>query len=225
MTVALRALHFAFLPLQNARPRVKVKDQLLRRQEYQDWQARRPHFLGVLVVDRSQVSRPTRPTFLTEGYTAMARNGDFRPSLARHQSAVTVAHQQVFTDCKRMFDVRLNDTARYTDISRRSLRCNDFAIPRAAGYNTAMQFTCPHCQAASEFADRRPAFCPFCGKPLRFRQEGRLASLIAHPRCVFVLAADEEAGRPYMVKELTGSRLQSSVCRPRVFLQAPRWCW
>jgi eukaryotic-like serine/threonine-protein kinase len=29
----------------------------------------------------------------------------------------------------------------------------------------------------------------------RFRQEGRLASAIAHPRCVFVLAADEEAGR------------------------------
>src|SRR5262249_33518335 len=26
----------------------------------------------------------------------------------------------------------------------------------------------------------------------RFRQEGRLASTIAHPRCVFVLAADEE---------------------------------
>jgi hypothetical protein len=36
----------------------------------------------------------------------------------------------------------------------------------------------------------------------RFRQEGRLASLVAHPRCVFVLAADEEAGRPYIVMEL-----------------------
>lgn len=36
----------------------------------------------------------------------------------------------------------------------------------------------------------------------RFRQEGRLASVIAHPRCVFVLAADEEAGRPYIVMEL-----------------------
>ena len=36
----------------------------------------------------------------------------------------------------------------------------------------------------------------------RFRQEGRLASAIAHPRCVFVLAADEEAGRPYIVMEL-----------------------
>jgi hypothetical protein len=36
----------------------------------------------------------------------------------------------------------------------------------------------------------------------RFRQEGRLASAIIHPRCVFVLAADEEAGQPYIVMEL-----------------------
>lgn len=36
----------------------------------------------------------------------------------------------------------------------------------------------------------------------RFRQEGRLASMIAHPRCVFVLAADEDQGRPYIVMEL-----------------------
>ena len=28
----------------------------------------------------------------------------------------------------------------------------------------------------------------------RFRQEGRLAAQIAHPRCVFVLAADTDAG-------------------------------
>jgi hypothetical protein len=36
----------------------------------------------------------------------------------------------------------------------------------------------------------------------RFRREGRLASALSHPRCVFVLAADEEAGRPYIVMEL-----------------------
>jgi hypothetical protein len=36
----------------------------------------------------------------------------------------------------------------------------------------------------------------------RFRREGRLASAISHPRCVFVLAADEHAGRPYIVMEL-----------------------
>jgi uncharacterized RDD family membrane protein YckC len=36
----------------------------------------------------------------------------------------------------------------------------------------------------------------------RFRQEGRVASQIAHPRCVFVLRTDEDAGRPYIVMEL-----------------------
>jgi hypothetical protein len=48
----------------------------------------------------------------------------------------------------------------------------------------------------------------------RFRQEGRLASGIAHPRCVFVLAADEEAGRPYIVMELMpGDTLETLVER------------
>jgi uncharacterized RDD family membrane protein YckC len=46
----------------------------------------------------------------------------------------------------------------------------------------------------------------------RFRREGRLASAIAHPRCVFVLAADEEAGRPYIVMELMpGTTLKELV--------------
>jgi uncharacterized RDD family membrane protein YckC len=36
----------------------------------------------------------------------------------------------------------------------------------------------------------------------RFLQEGRLASSIAHPRCVFVIAADESNGWPYIVMEL-----------------------
>jgi uncharacterized RDD family membrane protein YckC len=48
----------------------------------------------------------------------------------------------------------------------------------------------------------------------RFRREGRLASGIAHPRCVFVLAADEEAGRPYIVMELMpGATLRDLVAR------------
>jgi uncharacterized RDD family membrane protein YckC len=48
----------------------------------------------------------------------------------------------------------------------------------------------------------------------RFRQEGRLASLITHPRCVFVLAADEEEGQPYIVMELMpGATLQELVER------------
>lgn len=47
----------------------------------------------------------------------------------------------------------------------------------------------------------------------RFRQEGRLASTIEHPRCVYVLAADEdESGQPYIVMELMpGATLQSLV--------------
>src|SRR5438552_3503845 len=46
----------------------------------------------------------------------------------------------------------------------------------------------------------------------RFRQEGRLASMIVHPRCVFVLTADEQAGQPYIVMELmSGKTLQDLV--------------
>lgn len=48
----------------------------------------------------------------------------------------------------------------------------------------------------------------------RFRQEGRLASTVSHPRCVFVLAADEADGRPYIVMELMpGTTLQDLVER------------
>ena len=46
----------------------------------------------------------------------------------------------------------------------------------------------------------------------RFRREGRLAATIQHPRCVFVLGADEEAGRPYIVMELMpGQNLQDRI--------------
>jgi hypothetical protein len=48
----------------------------------------------------------------------------------------------------------------------------------------------------------------------RFRREGRLASALSHPRCVFVLAADEEGGRPYIVMELMpGDTLQDLLKR------------
>lgn len=48
----------------------------------------------------------------------------------------------------------------------------------------------------------------------RFRREGRLASTIAHPRCVFVLGADEYQGRPYIVMELMpGETLQTLIER------------
>jgi eukaryotic-like serine/threonine-protein kinase len=46
----------------------------------------------------------------------------------------------------------------------------------------------------------------------RFRQEGRVASQIMHPRCVFVLRADTEAGRPYIIMELMpGQTLKDMV--------------
>ena len=40
----------------------------------------------------------------------------------------------------------------------------------------------------------------------RFRQEGRVASQISHPHCVFVFRADADAGRPYIVMELMPGR-------------------
>jgi hypothetical protein len=49
----------------------------------------------------------------------------------------------------------------------------------------------------------------------RFRQEGRLASSIAHPHCVFVLAADEDAGRPFIVMELMPGRTLDDLVRER----------
>jgi eukaryotic-like serine/threonine-protein kinase len=59
----------------------------------------------------------------------------------------------------------------------------------ASGRRVAVKFLAP------ELADSPEAIA-------RFRAEGRLASGISHPRCVFVLAADEDAGRPYIVMEL-----------------------
>lgn len=48
----------------------------------------------------------------------------------------------------------------------------------------------------------------------RFRQEGRIASMLVHPRCVFVLSVDEDAGRPYIVMELMeGTTLKDLVER------------
>jgi eukaryotic-like serine/threonine-protein kinase len=48
----------------------------------------------------------------------------------------------------------------------------------------------------------------------RFRQEGRLAGLIAHPRCVFVLGAIEEAGQAFIAMELmSGATLKDLVER------------
>lgn len=57
----------------------------------------------------------------------------------------------------------------------------------------------------------------FAGSPVsieRFRQEGRLASQIAHPRCVFVYGADTDSGVPFIVMELMpGTTLKDLVDR------------
>jgi hypothetical protein len=49
----------------------------------------------------------------------------------------------------------------------------------------------------------------------RFRQEGRLASALSHPRCVFVYAADEENGRPYIVMELMPGQTLEDLVKKR----------
>jgi serine/threonine protein kinase len=49
----------------------------------------------------------------------------------------------------------------------------------------------------------------------RFRQEGRLASAIDHPRCVFVFEADEDQGRPYIVLELMPGRTLEDLVQER----------
>jgi hypothetical protein len=58
-----------------------------------------------------------------------------------------------------------------------------------------------------------PGYVDSTGAVERFRQEGRLASTLAHPRCVFVLEADEDDdGRPFIAMELmTGDTLQDLV--------------
>ncbi len=57
----------------------------------------------------------------------------------------------------------------------------------------------------------RPEYANSTDAVERFRREGRLASTITHPRCVFVLAADEEMGRPYIIMELMPGRTLADV--------------
>jgi eukaryotic-like serine/threonine-protein kinase len=60
-----------------------------------------------------------------------------------------------------------------------------------------------------------PEFAGSSDTLTRFRQEGRVASTLVHPRCVFVLAADEEAGRPYIVMELMPGATLDDLVRER----------
>lgn len=73
--------------------------------------------------------------------------------------------------------------------------------PRIATTNrkVAIKLIKPHIAASTENLER-------------FRQEGRLASLITHPRCVFVYHADEDQGQPYIVMEMMpGATLKDIV--------------
>src|SRR5437667_9361667 len=70
----------------------------------------------------------------------------------------------------------------------------------ATGRRVALKLIAPEYAASRESVDR-------------FRLEGRLASAIAHPRCVFVLAADEDAGRPYIAMELMPGRTLNDLVR------------
>jgi hypothetical protein len=73
------------------------------------------------------------------------------------------------------------------------------AIDESHGRRVALKLIAPEFVSSEEAVER-------------FRQEGRMASALEHPRCVFVLAADEEQGRPYIVMELMpGATLQSLV--------------
>jgi hypothetical protein len=58
----------------------------------------------------------------------------------------------------------------------------------------------------------RPEFAASPEAVQRFRREGRVAGTVTHPRCVFVVTADEDAGQPYMVMELMpGATLKDLV--------------
>jgi eukaryotic-like serine/threonine-protein kinase len=69
----------------------------------------------------------------------------------------------------------------------------------ATGRRVAVKLIVPQYAAAEEAVER-------------FRQEGRLAGLVKHPRCVLVYKADQEGGLPYIVMELMpGKTLQDLV--------------
>lgn len=73
------------------------------------------------------------------------------------------------------------------------------AVDEQQGRSVAIKLIAPRNLSSDEALDR-------------FRQEGRTAGAVTHPRCVFVLAVDEEDGIPYLVMELMpGDTLQSLV--------------
>jgi hypothetical protein len=70
-----------------------------------------------------------------------------------------------------------------------------------SGRRVALKLLAPHAAGAPTAVER-------------FRQEGRLAGRISHPRCVFVFKADAEAGQPYIAMELmSGTTLKDLIER------------
>jgi hypothetical protein len=73
------------------------------------------------------------------------------------------------------------------------------AVDKTTGLHVALKLIQPEYAGSAESVER-------------FRQEGALASQLSHPRCVFVLEANEDRGRPYIVMELmTGATLHDLV--------------
>ncbi len=70
------------------------------------------------------------------------------------------------------------------------------------GMGTVYEAQEPHSHRRVAIKLISPEFVSHTESLARFRQEGRLASRLAHPRCVFVYTVDEDAGRPYIVMEL-----------------------
>src|SRR5687767_4478471 len=62
------------------------------------------------------------------------------------------------------------------------------AVEEATGRSVAVKLIATEFASSAETVDR-------------FRQEGKLASLVTHPRCVFVLDVNEDQGRPFIVME------------------------
>jgi len=118
-------------------------------------------------------------------------------------------------------------SAETTDYSSARARLAAAALPeRVGGYRLIRQIGRGGMGTVYEAEDSRhgrrvalkviaPGYVASAAAVERFRREGRLASTLAHPRCVFVLEADEDDdGRPFIAMELmTGDTLQDLVER------------
>src|SRR5262249_22276306 len=74
------------------------------------------------------------------------------------------------------------------------------ALDTTSGRHVALKLLTPQAESSPEALER-------------FRQEGRPASKISHPPGVFVRAAEEDSGRPYIVMELMSGRTLDDLVR------------